>query len=294
LDLKKQLVDSNQVELTQTELEQTLFELMRRYGYGQQTIDLYRMISTFHHRRIPLIIMLGGTGCAGKSTLATRLAERLNLPSVLCTDLIYEILCTSLPVIKCPAGQMIRCHRFDSRRECLEQYDRECEAVQRAMQGFIDKSLTEGKSIIIEGLHITPAMAKMVSEHVRTGAAVFVPFMLTVDDDRVHSQLVREWINRQPSSSSDLDWEQLKRQFDWIYKERLAAVDGRCNDDDADFIETVNTDCCSLSNEYTSSNDSSSNYPCRTDSTSEWMHTIILQRMQAVLMQFTNQHINEH
>ena len=48
----------------------------------------------FHHQRIPLILLLAGSGCVGKSTLATYLAERLNLPSVLKTDWIHEVLCS--------------------------------------------------------------------------------------------------------------------------------------------------------------------------------------------------------
>jgi 2-phosphoglycerate kinase len=35
--------------------------------------------------------MVLGTACVGKSTLATQLAERLNLSAVLQTDLVYEV-----------------------------------------------------------------------------------------------------------------------------------------------------------------------------------------------------------
>ena len=40
---------------------------------------LYR----FHHQRVPLVILVCGTACVGKSTIATQLAQRLNLPNVL-------------------------------------------------------------------------------------------------------------------------------------------------------------------------------------------------------------------
>jgi pantothenate kinase-related protein Tda10 len=37
----------------------------------------------FHHQRVPLVILVCGTACVGKSTIATQLAQRLNLPNVL-------------------------------------------------------------------------------------------------------------------------------------------------------------------------------------------------------------------
>ena len=42
-------------------------------------ISCYR----FHHQRVPLVILVCGTACVGKSTIATQLAQRLNLPNVL-------------------------------------------------------------------------------------------------------------------------------------------------------------------------------------------------------------------
>ena len=47
---------------------------------------------SFHHQRIPLVVLIGGAACVGKSTLATQLAERLNLSSVLQTDVVYALM----------------------------------------------------------------------------------------------------------------------------------------------------------------------------------------------------------
>lgn len=45
----------------------------------------------FHHQRLPLIILVCGTACVGKSTLATQLAQRLNLPNVLQVSLSHYL-----------------------------------------------------------------------------------------------------------------------------------------------------------------------------------------------------------
>lgn len=39
------------------------------------------------------MILMYGTGCIGKSTLSTQLGERLNVPNVLPTDLVFDMLC---------------------------------------------------------------------------------------------------------------------------------------------------------------------------------------------------------
>jgi len=41
LDVKKSLVESNQLEISQNELEERLFEVMKSIGYGEQYVKRY-------------------------------------------------------------------------------------------------------------------------------------------------------------------------------------------------------------------------------------------------------------
>ncbi|KAK6926418.1 hypothetical protein RJ641_008137 [Dillenia turbinata] len=66
-----------------SDLEANLFKLMERRGYGEDYINCYEMMARFHHQRVPLVILVCGTACVGKSTIATQLAQRQNLPNVL-------------------------------------------------------------------------------------------------------------------------------------------------------------------------------------------------------------------
>ena len=92
LELKKQLVDAQRFDLTQNEMEAALFSLMRASDYGGPYIRRFRMMTAFTRRRVPLVILVGGTGLMGKSTVATLLAERLNLPNILQTELLHSLL----------------------------------------------------------------------------------------------------------------------------------------------------------------------------------------------------------
>lgn len=39
---------------------------MIEYKYTQKTIHYYGMMRDFHHKRVPLLIFLFGSGCLGK------------------------------------------------------------------------------------------------------------------------------------------------------------------------------------------------------------------------------------
>lgn len=184
LDLKRTLVDLNLTDIMQEQFEDFLYKTMLVYGYGEPQISCYRMMSTFHRNRVPLLIMLAGTACIGKSTLATKLADRLNLSSVLQTDLIFELMCNF-------SGQEKTAYmttEFASDEELIEEYQKECEVVRTGVKSDIDKCLKDGKSLIIEGFHIDPRLYQKTIGAPNKGstascAGIVVPFLLTLDDE---------------------------------------------------------------------------------------------------------------
>lgn len=78
LDIKKQLCESNQTEVTQEELESILFSKL-----DQGFVKRYQLVTKFYQQRKPFIILVCGTKCMGKSTLVTQLAERVNISNIL-------------------------------------------------------------------------------------------------------------------------------------------------------------------------------------------------------------------
>lgn len=196
LDLKKILVDENRLDIDQNSLELILFTLlMAKYPqYGRDTVDLYRMMSKFHHERIPMIILISGTKCTGKSSLATILAERLNLPGVLKTDLIYDILSSSLGIIKSENSVFETLN--SSTTDLIEKYDMECKSIERALKGNIRKTITEGKSIILEGNHIRSSVLRKTIEDIMEtqgrDRAVIASFFIKSTNETGHSELISE------------------------------------------------------------------------------------------------------
>ncbi|KAG6552523.1 hypothetical protein Mapa_005943 [Marchantia paleacea] len=160
LELKKLLIDNSLLDVSQSDLEANLFKLMDRRGFGAEYIDRYKMMTRFHHQRVPLIILVCGTACVGKSTIATQLAQRLNLPNVLQTDMVYELLrtATDAPLASTP----IWAREFSSTDELVTEFCRECRIVRKAgLDGDLRKAMKDGKPVIIEGVHLDPSIYLM-------------------------------------------------------------------------------------------------------------------------------------
>nr|XP_011468733.1 PREDICTED: uncharacterized protein LOC101310447 isoform X1 [Fragaria vesca subsp. vesca] len=163
LELKKLLIDNSLLDVSQSDLEANLFKLMERRGYGEEYINRYKMMTRFHHQRVPLVILVCGTACVGKSTIATQLAQRLNLPNVLQTDMVYELLRTSTdaPLTSTP----VWARDFSSSEELITEFCRECRIVRKGLAGDLKKAMKDGKPIIIEGIYLDPSIYLMDDEN---------------------------------------------------------------------------------------------------------------------------------
>ncbi|XP_010443966.1 PREDICTED: uncharacterized protein LOC104726733 isoform X2 [Camelina sativa] len=163
LELKKLLIDNSLLDVSQSDLETNLFKLMERRGYGEEYINRYNMMTKFHHQRGPLVILVCGTACVGKSTIATQLAQRLNLPNVLQTDMVYELLrtATDAPLTSTPVWT----REFGSSEELITEFCRECRIVRKGLGGDLKKAMKDGKPIIIEGRHLDPSIYLMNDEN---------------------------------------------------------------------------------------------------------------------------------
>ncbi|PPS14534.1 hypothetical protein GOBAR_AA06045 [Gossypium barbadense] len=147
LELKKLLIDNSLLDVAESTsrfiggcsfVERSnihFVQLMERRGYGEEYINRYKMMTRFHHQRVPLVILVCGTACVGKSTIATQLAQRLNLPNVL---QVYSLLILF------------------------------CAVYFPGLNGDLKKAMKDGKPIIIEGIHLDPSIYLMDDEHKAT------------------------------------------------------------------------------------------------------------------------------
>lgn len=154
-DLKKKLVEENKLQITQQEVNQYIFELMKCYGYGDAFTNRYNMLSKFYQHRVPLIIIISGTIGLGKSVLATHLAERMNVSNVLQTEII-EMVMHKMNEDYC--SDDIKLREYESDEELIKAYKNRARIVRRGANTDIQKALKEGKPLIIEGFTVEPEL----------------------------------------------------------------------------------------------------------------------------------------
>lgn len=222
LEVKKWLVDNERMDITQDELEEVLFQTMRDRGFAADHIRLYRMMIRFQQSKRPLIIMVCGSACSGKSTIAQALASRLNLPTVLQTDALRELLsgCGD-DGYSFPLQPIWLRNDLKEDEQLTNQFREECRVMRRALQGELSKCLIDGKSLIIEGLHLDPSLyldsstgllsfssegrnfsIRMDDSNQLYGTPVFIPLVLSMDLED-YPILAEEWLSLRVSSHSN-------------------------------------------------------------------------------------------
>ena len=138
----------------------------------------------------PLIVLIGGASGVGTSSIAFEVANRLGIRNMISTDMIREVMRKIvskelLPTIYESSYTAYRSLRippppeFD---EVLIGFRDHVDTVSIGVEAVIERSLKEGISIVIEGVHIVPGF---ISEDLVKKHNVNM-FVLTLQDEEVH------------------------------------------------------------------------------------------------------------
>lgn len=150
--IKEDLVNSKIFEITQEEVTHRVCELMKGLDSSSSFLHRFQLISKFYLERTPLIIFISGSGFTGKSSLAFQLGERLNISTILQTDIIASLLNGKNE----NAIMEIFTKNNSNAEEFLHLYNTKCQQVCTGIEGDIIKTLVDGKPLIVEGIHLDP------------------------------------------------------------------------------------------------------------------------------------------
>jgi 2-phosphoglycerate kinase len=155
---------------------------------GDRAVQSLRRLDELHALDMPLIVLIGGTTGTGKSTIASEVAHRLGITRVTSTDFIRETMRAffsyeSMPAIHSSsfeAGSAVDADDDPLIAGFVEQSQHVCVGVDAAMR----RSLTEGWSMVLEGVHLVPGMVPASLE----GALVLHVVVEIADEDahRMH------------------------------------------------------------------------------------------------------------
>ena len=135
----------------------------------------YLLWSEFQDSGRPLILLIGGTVASGKSTIATEIAHLLEIVRIQSTDMLREVMRVMIPKRLLPVLHTSSFDAWktfpleDSRNREWDQLVAEGYRAQAALlavpcEAVLQRAVEEGVPIIMEGVHVHPALLQRVPD----------------------------------------------------------------------------------------------------------------------------------
>jgi 2-phosphoglycerate kinase len=157
---------------------------------GNRAIRQLRRTHELHELDIPLIVLIGGATGTGKSTVATEVAYRLGITRVTSTDFVRQTMRAFftpefLPAIHASsfeAGKTLSSAQEEEVDPLLHGFLEQTRHVLVGVQAAIDRSLEEGWSMVLEGVHLVPGMVpKPIAD------ALTVECVVAIENEEAHA-----------------------------------------------------------------------------------------------------------
>lgn len=188
-DIENKLADDNIDEISLDDLSHFIADYLKdidpRISYK------YKRWRSVRKSNEPLIILIGGASGVGTSSMAFELANRLGLKNIISTDMIREVMRKIISKELNPIIHKSSFNAYESIRTpairvdaVVEGFISHVDVVNVGIEAIVERSIKEGISIIIEGVHIVPGFIR--EELVNKGKIIM--FTLTVEDEEMHKQ----------------------------------------------------------------------------------------------------------
>ncbi len=190
-------------ELDADQLVSLTHELLLTEAHDSDIADRWTAWRRAKRSGRPIAIVLGGAPGTGKSTLATRLAVRLNIPRVVTTDAIRDVLRTVVPANVLPELHGSTFEVLDP--DAIDPFAgflRQCNAVGAAAVAVADRLADEHRSVIIEGVHAIPgATTRALGDH--PSAPIVIERLIVQHAPDRHADLLRRRATSEPQRGGD-------------------------------------------------------------------------------------------
>ncbi len=187
----KHLINRQIEEISSSYLHKLTFRYLRQSPQQGHTVSQRWLVwREFVNSGKPLIFLIGGTAGCGKSTIATKLANRLDIVRTQSTDMLREVMRTMMPAQLVPAlhtssfsawttmpGERRKSSSRIGDAQIVSGYRSQADLLSVAIEAVIQRALNERVSLILEGVHVHPILVEKLR---RTNEAVIMPIMLGV------------------------------------------------------------------------------------------------------------------
>ncbi len=154
---------------------------------GARAVTRLRRLAELQQLDVPIIVLIGGSTGTGKSTVAVEVAHRLGIKRVASTDFIRQTMRAFFAPEFMPS---IHYSSFEAGRSLDEEvtgdptvvgFVDQCRHVCVGVEAAIRRSLTEGWSMVLEGVHLVPGLLPSELE-----GALLVHVVLEIGEEDVH------------------------------------------------------------------------------------------------------------
>ena len=186
----KHLLDRRIEKLASRRLSELTYRYLRQSsGLGPAVAHRWLVWRDFVNSGKPIIFLIGGTAGCGKSTVATMLANRLDIVRTQSTDMLREVMRIMMPEQLVPVlhtSSFTAWKALPGSPEVIDDvsdtllvngYRSQADLLAVAIEAVTQRALRERVSLILEGVHIHPAIEEKLSKH---DDAVVIPIMLGV------------------------------------------------------------------------------------------------------------------
>jgi 2-phosphoglycerate kinase len=154
---------------------------------GERAVNRLRRLSDLQALDVPIIVLIGGSTGTGKSTVAAEVAHRLGITRVASTDYIRQTMRAFFSPEFMPT---IHFSSFEAGQALDEEvtgdpmvlgFVDQCRHVCVGVEAALRRALTEGWSMVLEGVHLVPGMLPAELE-----GALLVHVVIEIGDEDVH------------------------------------------------------------------------------------------------------------
>jgi 2-phosphoglycerate kinase len=182
LDLAERGVPAIEVERLELLAQEVLGE-----ETGERAVGRLRRLSDLQALDVPVIVLIGGSTGTGKSTVAAEVAHRLGITRVASTDFIRQTMRAFfspefMPTIHYSSFEAGAAMDPDVTGDpTIVGFVDQCRHVCVGVEAAIRRSLTEGWSMVLEGVHLVPGLLPESLDGV-----LLVHVVLEIADEQVH------------------------------------------------------------------------------------------------------------
>lgn len=184
-DIQQKIVELHTNEITEEDLTTMTYQALLNAGHIHAA-TYYRMWHAVREKKRPIVILLGGATGIGKSSVAFEISHRLGIHSIIGTDTVREVM---RKIISKDLLPTLHTSSFNAWKEIqapsslisslIYAFELQVSHVSVGVNAIIQRAVTEGISLVMEGIHLVPG-------HIHPAGETIFHFVLQLSDREEH------------------------------------------------------------------------------------------------------------